>query len=73
MPEEMKTWEAVQVPSTSIKPRTDVGLEILISQVQLDQWNGTTEFDRATRDRAELFSRLRFPRSSIGSSVKKPA
>lgn len=68
--EELTSFAAV--PSTAVEPKTDVNLQKLINEVQQDQWCGATDFERATATRAELFSRLRFPVSSIGKAIKKP-
>lgn len=68
MPQEMNSW----IPSTSIdtKPITSVEFKRLVNEVQEDQWNGAKDFERATSTRAELFSRLRFPKSSNGVKIK---
>lgn len=70
MPSEI-TWD--EVPSTAVETeyKTPLEFQVLIAEVQSDQWDGTTEIDRATSSRAQLFSRLRFPFSSIGKSVKE--
>lgn len=69
--EELTSFAAV--PSTAVEQQTDVKLQALINEVLQDEWCGASNFERATRARAELFSRLRFPKSSIGTPVKKPS
>lgn len=72
MPSEIEDWGTVtKVPSTAIAPKADLGLQVLIAEVQDDQWSGTTDIDRATAARAELFSRMRFPESSRGVARKE--
>lgn len=60
------------VPETTAKPTTDVNFKKLVNEVMADEMNGATNFDRATAARSALFSRLRFPKSSIGTPIKKP-
>lgn len=69
--EELTSFAAV--PSTAVEPKSDVKLQKLINEVLQDEWHGASNFERATGARAELFSRLRFPMSSIGKAIKKPS
>lgn len=71
--EELNDWEPVSVPSTGveIKPMSSVEFKRLVNEVQQDQWHGASNFSRATAARAELFSRLRFPKSSIAVPMKR--
>lgn len=73
MPEELSSWGNPIIPSTGInkKPLTDVQFQKLVNEVQADQTYGATDFDRATKTRADLFSRLRFPKSSNGVKIKQ--
>lgn len=58
--------------SGPVEQKPDVQFKKLVNEVMADQQHGATDIDRATAARARLFSRLRFPKSSMGTAVKKP-